>query len=205
MQHKDSQGLLNSRREYMHNNKNCTSCNARQRIAPLLIAALTLLFLACGEKDKPPFFTAHVIDLWNETLAVDNFRVLYWWQERGETPFLKPYEYHAKEFVVEVLVPINNDTRRVNVETRRIPFQNIAKFRFIRGEVENQIKITLKNGEEITAADRFPQILKKDKNNGFADYAVFVEGDIIKDAMHESYKQDLKKVKEVTFLKVTDQ
>jgi hypothetical protein len=186
-------------------NKKIGNEKSKSMIVPCLFLTILVCYPGCGEQEKPPFFTAQVIDLWNETNVVENFKVLYWWQERGETPFLKPYEYHAKELIVEIMVPSGGDSRRVNITTRRIPFQDIEKFQFIRGELENQIHITLKTGEELTATDRFPQVLKKEKDTGFADYTVFVEGTISGDNKREAFKQELKKIKLIEFINVVTQ
>jgi hypothetical protein len=141
-----------------------------------LITAITVFSVSCGERDNPPFFTAKVIDRFGQATIVDNFKILYTWEERGETPFLKPYSYHAKELVVEIMQPVPGEARRVNIITRKIPLQDIKTFEFIPGEVGNSIRIQLKNGEQIVATDRFPQIFKKGENTGFADYKIYVTG-----------------------------
>jgi len=172
----------------------------------IVFPMILLIFSAaagCGEREQPPFFTAAVFDIWNRTLTVENFKMLYTWEERGETPFLKPYEYHARELAVEVMVTVAGDAQRVNVVTRRIPFRSLKEFSFIRGEVANIIDIRLKNNEQIVATDKFPQALKKEDTSGLADYATFVEGVIVTEGRREPYREKLYNVKKVVLIKET--
>jgi hypothetical protein len=161
-----------------------------------IIAAVTIFSVSCGERDKPPFFTAKVIDRFGQATVVENFKILYTWEERGETPFLKPYSYHAKEVVVEVMLPVPGDARRVNIVTRKIPLQDIQTFEFIAGEASNSIRIQLKNREQIIATDRFPQIFKKGGDTGFADYKIYVEGTTANGSKHEEFKLAWEMVKQ---------
>ena len=142
----------------------------------IIIALIAIYSVSCGEREQPPFFTAKVVDRFGQETMVENFKILYTWEERGETPFLKPYTYHAKEVIVEVMQPVPGEARRVNIVTRKLPLQDIKTFEFIPGEVGNSILIQLKSGEQIIATDRFPEILKKGENTGFADYKIYVEG-----------------------------
>jgi hypothetical protein len=168
----------------------------------LCILLLVLLWCpGCGDREQPPFFTALVTDIWNQTHRVENFKILYQWEERGETPFLKPYAYHAKELIVEVMVPVPGDTQRVDIVTRKIPFRNMKQFEFIRGQVSNTIKVLLNNNEEILSSDRFPQTLKKGNNTGFADYKTFVEGTVVSGDKRESFKAELYNIKKAALIK----
>jgi len=171
-----------------------------QTIFFCIVLVIPFFCSGCGEKEQPPFFTAQVLDIWNQTFTVENFKILYAWEERGETPFLKPYDYHARELVVEVMVPVPGDAHRVDVITRKIPFQNLKQFEFIRGLVANTIKIVLNNNEEIVATDKFPQVLKKGGSTGLADYATFVEGVAVKEGKREKFKADLYNIKKVVLL-----
>jgi hypothetical protein len=153
-----------------------------------LIAAIATFSVSCGERDNPPFFTATVIDPFGQATVVDNFKILYTWEERGETPFLKPYSQSAKEVVVEVMQPVPGEARRVNIITRKIPLQDIKTFEFIPGEVGNSIRIYLKNGEQIVATDRFPQVFKKGENTGFADYKIYVTGSTAHNSKQDEFK-----------------
>ena len=87
---------------------------------------------------------AKVIDRFGQATVVENFKILYTWEERGETPFLKPYSYHAKEVVVEVMLPVPGDARRVNIVTRKIPLQDIHTFEFTTGRNRQQHPDTTK-------------------------------------------------------------
>lgn len=168
----------------------------------IVLIFITLFYIGCGEKEKPPFFTAQVIDIWNQTIVVENFKVFFWWEERGETPFLKPYEHHAKELIVEVMVPVLGDNRRVTIVAKTIPLQDIDWFAFIPGTAESTIQIRLKNAEEVVATDRFPQMLKKGENTGIADHKIFIEGMVAKGEKREQYKLELDKIKKVSIVKV---
>jgi hypothetical protein len=168
-----------------------------------IIFTTALSLISCGERENPPFFTAKVLDLWGQTTVVENFRILYTWEERGETLFLKPYIYHAKEAIVEVMLPVPGDTHHVNIVTRKIPLQDIHTVEFIRGEAGNTIQIQLKSNEQIIATDRFPQVLKKGENTGLADYAVYVEGTVIKEGKKEAFQMELNKVKKIEIVKLS--
>ena len=126
-----------------------------------MLLLVSLWCPGCGDREQPPFFTAQVTDIWNQTQQVENFKIVYQWEERGETPFLKPYAYHAKELIIEVMVPLPGDAHRVDIVTRRIPFQAMKQFEFIRGQVTNIIKILLNNNEEILAIGSIPAEFEK--------------------------------------------
>jgi hypothetical protein len=166
-----------------------------------LLLLMTASAAGCGVREQPPFFTARVSDVWNRTLTVENFKILYTWEERGETPFLKPYEYHARELVAAVLVPVAGDSQRADAVTRRIPFRNLKQFSFIRGEAANTLVILLNNNEELLATDKFPQALKKGDHTGLADYAISVEGVVVKDGKREKYQEKLYNIKKAVIVK----
>lgn len=153
-----------------------------------IIAVIAIFSVSCGERETPPFFSAKVIDRFGQATVVENFKILYTWEERGETPFLKPYSYHAKEVVVEVMLPVPGEARRVNIVTRKIPLQDIHTFEFMPGETGNSIRIQLKNREQIIATDRFPQIFKKGEKTGFADYKIYVEGTAANGSKQDEFK-----------------
>jgi hypothetical protein len=166
-----------------------------------IITTITIFSVSCGERENPPFYTAKVIDRFDQPTVVENFKILYTWEERGETPFLKPYSYHAKEVVVEVMQPVPGEARRVNIVTREIPLQDIQTFEFIPGEAGNSIRIQLKNREQIIATDRFPQIFKKGENTGFADYKIYVEGTTANGSKQEEFKLAWDMVKQFEIIK----
>lgn len=156
--------------------------------AVCILIAIGVFAGGCGERETPPFFTAQVIDLYGQTTIVKNFKILYSWEERGETPFLKPYSYYAKELIVEVMQPVPGETRRVTIETKKIPLADVQRVSFIREEVGTRIKINLKNGNQIIATDRFPQILKRGEKTGFADYKIYVAGTVESDSKPTPFK-----------------
>ena len=166
-----------------------------------IIVVIAICPVSCGEREKPPYFTAKVLDRFGQATVVENFKILYTWEERGETPFLKPYSYHAKEVIVEVMQPVPGEARRVNIVTRKIPLQDIQTFEFIPGEAGNSIRIQLKNNEQIIATDRFPQIFKKGEKTGFADYNIYVEGTAANGSKQEELKLAWDMVKQFEIIK----
>jgi hypothetical protein len=167
-----------------------------------IIAAIAIFSVSCEERENPPFFTAKVIDRFGQATAVGNFKILYTWEERGETPFLKPYAYHTKEVVVEIMQPVPGEARRVNIVTRKILLQDIQTFEFIPGEAGNSIRIQLKNNEQIVATDRFPQIFKKGENTGLADYKIYVAGITVNNSKQEEFKLAWDMVKQFEITKI---
>ncbi len=148
----------------------------------IILMTIGAFFVGCGGREFPPFFTARVVDLYDQTTIVTNLKILYTWEERGETPFLKPYSYYTKELIVEVMQPVPGEPRRVTIETKKIPLTDIQRVTFIREEVGMHLNIDLKNGDRIIATDRFPQVLKRGEKTGFADYNIYVVGTTVKDA-----------------------
>ena len=174
--------------------------NKQLLMLSFLIVSFTVL--GCSEQEKPPFFTAEVLNVYNEKTVVRNFKILYWWEERGETPFLKPYTYHSKELIVETMIPFKGNPNRVTIKTERIPLQNIDSISIVLTEVGKDIKITLKNGKEIMATNRFPRVLKKGKDTGLADYKFFAEGIVVEGKEKSEFKLELNMIKHIKILQI---
>jgi predicted RNA-binding protein YlqC (UPF0109 family) len=101
---------------------------------------------------------------------------MYWWEERGETPFLKPYGYSAKEFLYEVMIPLKNDPNRVQLTDEKLPFEAINTIDVELTDTGKQIIIATKDGRKITATNNFPKNLKKDPNAGIVDNKIYALG-----------------------------
>ena len=171
----------------------------------ILIIALTIISFTvagCSEQEKPPFFTAEVLNVYNEKTVVKNFKILYWWEERGETPFLKPYTYRSKELIVVRFIPFKDNPNSVTKKTEQIPLQNIDSISIVLTELGKDIKITLKNGKEILATNRFPRVLKKGEKTGLADYKIFAEGIVVEGKEKSEFKLELNRIKHIKILKI---
>ncbi len=147
------------------------------KLTPVLLMSMIVLLLAgCSSNDSPPYFTALVTNVYKEQTTIEHFSLLYSWEERGETPFLKPYSLTAKEVIVEVMTPLQEDPSRVTVTTQRFPFEEVDEIEIELTPAGKQIIIRTKDGRRITATTNFPAILKKDPASGFADMKMFVQG-----------------------------
>lgn len=161
-------------------------------------AAAALIIAGCASDDPPPYYTARITNVYNEAVEIERFRLLYWWQERGETPFLKPHDLAAKEVIAEKLAPLNDDTKHVEVKTLRIAFADLRSVDIGLTGTGKRMVITKKNGEAITTGMAFPRSLRVDPDAGFADMKVFVTGIRRTDTGAEDFKLALDYVKNIT-------
>ena len=170
-----------------------------------MIPVVILLMCAlpgCFQGEKPPYFTAEVSTVYKENFTVDRFRILYWWEERGETPFLKPYEHFSKELVLEVMNPHKDNPRRVSIETIRIPLEQIDRIDFRLSDVGKDMSITLKDGKNVIATTRFPKVLRKGEDTGIADHKLFVNGKTVQDSKEKELKLDFNILKTIRIIKI---
>jgi hypothetical protein len=170
----------------------------------LTITCAPLSQLGCSSNDSPPFYTARITTVYNEQNTVEHFSLHYWWEERGETPFLKPYNLASKELIVELMTPIKDDTSRVTVTTERFSFEAIKMIDIELTDTGKQIIISTKDGRRITATTNFPKILKNDAEAGFADNKIFVQGKINESGMYVDYKLEFNYIKKITIINKTD-
>jgi len=178
---------------------------ATARLLAMLLMSMTTLFQSgCSTNDSPPYYTALVTNVYKEQTTVEHFSLLYAWEERGETPFLKPYSLAAKELIVEVMEPLKEDPGRVTVTTQRFPFETIEEIVIELTDTGKQIIIRTKDGRRITATTNFPAILKKDPVSGFADMKMFVQGKQIEDGRQVDYKLEFSYIKKISSIKRTD-
>ena len=170
----------------------------------LTITYAPMLQLGCSSYDSPPFYTALITTVYNEQNTVEHFSLLYWWEERGETPFLKPYNLTSKELIVELMTPSKDDTSRVTVTTERIPFETINVIDIELTDTGKQIIIRTKDGRRITATTNFPKILKNDTGAGFADNKIFVQGKKNEASIDVDYELEFNYIKKITIINKTE-
>ena len=180
---------------------------SKQHIARLLIllvgACCPVFQPGCSSSDSAPYYTAIITSVYNEQTTVEHFSLLYWWEERGETPFLKPYNLTAKELIVEMMTPSKADVNRVTLITQRFPFEAINNIDIELTDTGKQIIISTKDSRRILATTNFPQILKKDPAAGFADNKVFVQGKKIENSIQVDYKLELNYIKKIIIINRT--
>ena len=174
--------------------------NINRLIAAYLILAACFLFSGCTGEKKTSAFTALVVSIYDEKTVLNNFMFHYWWQERGDTPFLKEYTHSAGELIVKRMIPFKDDPRRVSIRDERIALSEISSIDASFTATGKEMTIALKDGRVMTATDKFPNVLKKGKKTGFADYILSVEGSIGRDEDKEAFKLELEKIKHIKLL-----
>jgi hypothetical protein len=168
--------------------------------AVLFMILINFLQSGCSSNDSPPYYTALVTNVYNEQATVDHFSFLYSWEERGETPFLKPYSLASKKLIVEVMTPLKEDATRVTVTTEHFSLEQLKEINIELSDVGKQIFVSTKDGRRITATINFPAVLKKDPASGFADMKIFVLGKINEGGKQADCKLDFTFIKKVVFI-----
>jgi len=176
-----------------------------KQIVILIFFTIYLSFSGCSEREEPPYFTASIVDVYKNKTTIENFKFLYWWEERGETPFLKPYTQHTKEIIVEVMVPFKDNPRRVTIKTERISLRQVDSVSMVLTEGGKNIEITLKDGKKIVASNRFPRALKRGEKTGLADFSIFAEGTTGEGKEKKPFKLELNRIKQIKIVKVDHQ
>jgi len=175
-----------------------------KHLTVLLLSVAAILHTGCFSNDSPPYFTALLTNVYKEQATVEHFSLLYTWEERGETPFLKPYSLAAKELIVELMTPSKEDEKRVNITTERFPFEALKEIEIELTDTGKQIIISTIDGRRITATTNFPAILKKDPAAGYADMKIFAQGISAAADTQTGYKLELSFIKKISFTKRTD-
>jgi hypothetical protein len=157
---------------------------------------------SCSDLDEPPYIKAEVIDAAENKTIVNNFKLLYWWEERGETPYLKPHHLYTKELIVEIEKPIDNNPKKIRISTERFLLQDLERISIINTETSYNIGIETKAGEKILAADSFPETLKKGKDTGLADHLKYAYGSTVINGKEKEFKKSLNILKEVRIIEV---
>jgi hypothetical protein len=178
-------------REYPHN---------APVVYGIMLAVLVLGMTGCAERKKPPLIRAEITNVYHETTILDDFTLIYWWEERGETPFLKPHTLQVRECIVETMVPLPDRPDRVSVLTERIPFERIATIAVVLTEAGKKIEIQTRDGTRIEATSGFPRTLRRDPKSGIADHKVFVAGSIAGAEKRKEFKQELNYIRQIRIL-----
>ena len=171
----------------------------------LIILAIIAAFISlssCSDREEPPYIKAEVIDAAENKTIVNNFKLLYWWEERGETPFLKPHNLYTKELIVEIEKPIDNNPNKISVSTERFLLQDLERISIINTETSYNIGIESKVGEIILATDSFPKTLRKRKDAGLADHIKYAYGNTIKDGKKIKFKKSFNILTEIRIVEV---
>jgi hypothetical protein len=169
------------------------------------IITSSIAISSCSDSDAPPYIKAMVTDAAKNKTIVNNFKLLYWWEERGETPFLKPYTLYTKELIVEIEKPIDNNLKRISISTDRFPLKNIELIKIINTESGYEINIETKDGEKISASKNFPGRLKKGTDTGLADHMKYAYGSTIKDGEEIEFKKSFNILTEIKIIEVKNE
>ncbi len=176
--------------------------NKNIRVLILCSILAALFILSCSEKDRPPFIKAKITDAAGNITVVNNFRLLYWWEERNETPYLKPHTLYTKELTVVIMSPINNNPKRVKISTEILPIPELKSIEIISETTGYQLSIESKSGKKISATDEFPRILKKDNDSGIADNLLYGYGKVRRNNKEEEFKKSFNILKKIDILEV---
>jgi hypothetical protein len=157
---------------------------------------------SCSDRDEPPYIKAIVTDAAGNKTIVNNFKLLYWWEERGETPFLKPYNLYTKELIVVIEKPIDNNPKKISTSTKIFLLQNLERISIINTETGYDIGIETKSGEKILATDGFPGTIKKGQDTGLADHLKYAYGSTVVNGKKNKFKKSLNILKEIRIIEV---
>jgi hypothetical protein len=174
----------------------------------LIILAIIAAFISlssCSDREEPPYIKAEVIDAAGNKTIVNNFKLLYWWEERGETPFLKPHNLYTKELIVEIEKPIDNNPKKISVSTERFSLQDLERILIINTETGYDINIETKAGDKILATDNFPRTIKKGEDTGLADHIKYAYGSTIKDGKKIEFKKSFNILTEIRIVEVKNE
>jgi hypothetical protein len=174
----------------------------------LIILAIITAFISissCSDREEPPFIKAMVTDAAENKTIVNNFKLLYWWEERGETPFLKPYNLYTKELIVEIEKPVDNNPKKISISTKRFPLQNLERISIINTETGYNIGIETKSGEKILATDSFPRTIKKGEDTGLADHLKYAYGSTVINGKKNEFKKSFNILTEIRIIEVKNE
>jgi hypothetical protein len=168
----------------------------------LSIITASIAISSCSDREEPPYIKAIVTDAAGNKTIVNNFKLLYWWEERGETPFLKPYNLYTKELIVNIEKPIDNNPKKISISTERFPLKNLERIIIINTETSYNIGIETKSGEKILATDSFPETIKKGKDTGLADHIKYAYGSTVINGKKNEFKKSLNILSEIRIIEV---
>jgi len=170
----------------------------------LFIAIITayICLSSCSVREEPPFIKAMVTDAAGNKSLVNNFKLLFWWEERGETPFLKQHTLYTKDLVAVIEKPVDNNPKRIRTSTETFALQNLSLIKIVNTEAGYEIKIETKFGRKISATEGFPAMLKKEKENGLADHIKYAYGRTVKDGEEKEFKKSFNILSEIKIIEV---
>lgn len=164
---------------------------------------VSVLLISCSSQKDLPRVTAQITTVYREQITLEDFTFVYWWQERGETPFLKPYTITTTDFILEVLEPLPDQPNRVLVRTRRIPLPEISSIDISLTDTGKKVIVTMKDGTLIEGTTSFPRDLRKDPKSGIADHKTYIEGKIVKEGDVKKHRQELDYITSIRILEST--
>ncbi|MCX8043749.1 MAG: hypothetical protein N3B18_06455 [Desulfobacterota bacterium] len=156
-----------------------------------------LLLASCAPDADRIRITAEITTVYNEHYVLDDFAFVYWWQERGETPFLKPYTMKTTDFIVVTVNPVPDQPNRVFVDTKHIPLADIDYINITLTDTGKKIVISQRNGTIIEAIPDFPRALRKDQKSGIADHKLYIEGRLL-DGNGKTHRQEFDYITRIT-------
>jgi|YNPBryantNP2012_1023418.scaffolds.fasta_scaffold09675_3 hypothetical protein len=168
----------------------------------ICVTALLIVLTACTRQPHSPHIKAELTTVYREKIILDNFIFQYWWQERGETPFLKPYTLRTTDYVVEIIKPVPGQPDRVIVETHHLPLADLATIDITLTDTGKKILITKTDHTTLEAITAFPRGLRKDPKSGIADYKVYVEGTLTENGDTKKYHQEIDYITRIAILSV---
>jgi len=166
----------------------------------LFSAVSVLTATACTRNDPPPYIRVKITDRADNVIFVNNFKLIYWWEERNETPYLEPYHLSTKKLIIDVMTPLKDNPRQIKTTTRTFPLQNIKAIRLNHKATGFDLLITTLSGEQFEASNNFPKQLKKNPDSGIADSLFFAAGTVFIHGSKKPYKKSFNLLKDIQIL-----
>jgi len=164
------------------NRRRCTAC----------LCILGCLFLAaCSESSKPPYIRAQVIDVYNNKTDIYNAHLLYWWQERGETPFLDTHTHSGRTLMLRAVKADDAGQADGSPVPFNIPLSDISRIEWLITEAGKKMYIYTSAGTAIETQCLFPDELRIDPASGLADYKLYITGSTGKSVRRFDFRQDI--------------
>lgn len=159
-----------------------------------LFTACLLIFSACSDTYEPPFIKAQVIDVYNNKTDIYNARFYYWWQERGETPFLDTHSATSRELMATIVAQHPEGS----LTPVRIDLKDIRKIEWLVTETGKKMLVYRTQGPVVETKCLFPQELRVDPASGLADYTCSIIGTLKQKSRTFDFKQDFTLIKSIT-------
>lgn len=183
----------------------CTPLRNRRLCTFCLCTLICLCGAACSESTGPPYIKAYVIDVYNNKTELYNVHLLYWWQERGETPFLETYSHTGKMLMVRSVKPQDTGQTGGELIPLRIDLNEIDRIEWRIDETGKKMYVHTSAGTSLQTQCLFPQELRVDPASGLADYKLYITGMTRKNSPGFDFKQDLDFVKSIVITGIETQ